>query len=225
MGKKNERENWEAIGEKIKMVRIQKNIAAEELAREIKVSVSTIFRIEKGQEPGALNFGRIAKYLGVSTDYLLGLTDNPYIGLEGEAEAIEMPKIWKRIPHFNAEVSAGNGIFPDAFFPIEMMEVPYEDVDYVFTVCGDSMEAVISSGDKVLVKANPTAKPGNMVVALFDGMIVVKWFLINNGIPYLLPENKEYQPLFPEENMRFEIIGTVEHIIKTAPQKIFKDFK
>lgn len=216
----------ETFGERLRRTREHRNLTRQNLAEKLEMSVGIIYYYEKDEKlPGADVLKKMSDILNVSVDYLLGLTDNPYIGLEGEAEAIEMPKIWKRIPHFNAEVSAGNGIFPDAFFPIEMMEVPYEDVDYVFTVCGDSMEAVISSGDKVLVKANPTAKPGNMVVALFDGMIVVKWFLINNGIPYLLPENKEYQPLFPEENMRFEIIGTVEHIIKTAPQKIFRDLK
>jgi repressor LexA len=82
---------------------------------------------------------------------------------------------------------------------------------FLLRVEGDSMvEAHICSGDHVLVRRQPTAVNGDIVVALLDDEATVKRFLIDNGRIILKPENKHMEPILVEKSDKsFQIVGKV----------------
>ncbi len=65
------------LGERLKMLRNEKNIGQNKLARDIEVSNASISYWENGkQEPSAQALFKLAQYFDVSADYLLGITDD-----------------------------------------------------------------------------------------------------------------------------------------------------
>ena len=68
------------IGKKIKELREIKQITQEELAKYLGVAPQTVYKYEKEiNEPDLKTTSKIAEYFNVTTDYLLGRTDNPDI--------------------------------------------------------------------------------------------------------------------------------------------------
>ncbi len=73
-------------------------------------------------------------------------------------------------------------------------------------VRGDSMEgAGIFDGDHVIVRRQPDANEGDIVVARIEDESTVKRLRYKGGRPLLCPENSHYQPI----EGPFEIIGVV----------------
>lgn len=73
-------------------------------------------------------------------------------------------------------------------------------------VRGDSMEgAGILDGDHVIVRRQPEARDGEIVVARMEDDTTVKRLRIRAGRPLLCPENEAYRPI----EGPFEIIGVV----------------
>lgn len=69
--------NREVLGERLKMLRTEKNIGQNLLAKELELSNASISYWETGkQEPTAQAIFKLAKYFNVSADYLLGLKDD-----------------------------------------------------------------------------------------------------------------------------------------------------
>jgi len=85
---------------------------------------------------------------------------------------------------------------------------------YLLEVKGDSMiEAHIEEGDLVAAERTDTAKEGEIVIAEVDGGWTMKYFKRDkNGQPYLLPANKKYSPIYPEES--FRIAAVVKAVIR-----------
>ncbi len=67
------------LSERLRQIRIQQGGYQKELAYHLRVSVGTISNYENGvHDPDLDSLGKIAQYYGVSTDYLIGLTDCRY---------------------------------------------------------------------------------------------------------------------------------------------------
>ena len=67
---------------------------------------------------------------------------------------------------------------------------------FALQVKGDSMiDAGILSGDKVIVRPQPTAEHGEIVVALLGDEATVKRLSRKDGQVWLLPENPAYSPI------------------------------
>ncbi len=78
--------------------------------------------------------------------------------------------------------------------------VPYEGSAsgelFALRVRGDSMTgAGILSGDIVIVRRQPDARTGDIVVALLEDEATVKRLSLKNGQVWLLPENPAYAPI------------------------------
>ena len=66
------------IGERIRAIREQRGLTRNELAKQVEISATALYYIEKGINiPSSLVLSKIAQVLEVSADYLLGLTDDP----------------------------------------------------------------------------------------------------------------------------------------------------
>lgn len=65
-----------SFGKNIRELRVEKNLWQADVAKALNVTITTISRWELGkQEPDFDMLIKIAKYFGVTTDYLLGLED------------------------------------------------------------------------------------------------------------------------------------------------------
>ena len=82
---------------------------------------------------------------------------------------------------------------------------------FALRVRGDSMiNAGILDGDKVVVRPQPTANEGQIVVARIGDEATVKRISFKNGL-WLLPENPNYDPIDGKEA---ELIGLVKAVVR-----------
>ena len=72
--------------EKIKELADKRGISLTKLEEDLGYSRNTLYKL-KSQKPNAERISEIADYFNVSTDYLLGRTDNPNIATNGDASA------------------------------------------------------------------------------------------------------------------------------------------
>lgn len=81
---------------------------------------------------------------------------------------------------------------------------------FLLKVQGDSMrDARIFDGDLVLVKVQPRAVPGEIVVAMVDDEVTIKRFQVKGKVVVLKPENERFAPIPIGEGKRFRILGKV----------------
>ena len=83
---------------------------------------------------------------------------------------------------------------------------------FALRVRGDSMiGAGILEGDKVVVRPQPTADDGQIVVARLGDEATVKRLSRKNGEIWLLPENPAYEPI---DGTEAELIGLVKAVVR-----------
>lgn len=83
---------------------------------------------------------------------------------------------------------------------------------FMLTVTGDSMiEAGINDGDMLVVKKQPTANNGDIVVALVDGEATVKRFYKKKNYFLLHPENSELDDIVV---LKLDILGVVVGLVR-----------
>ncbi len=92
--------------------------------------------------------------------------------------------------------------------------VPYEGGQsgemFALAVRGDSMKnAAILEGDIVIVKKQPTAVNGQIVVALIGDEATVKRLRMEDGHVWLMPENPDYDPIDGDECMILGVVAAV----------------
>ena len=100
-------------------------------------------------------------------------------------------------------VAAGETILAteniENYFPIPVEYMPNEET-FMLKVKGESMiNAGIFNGDNVLVKKQPNAENGDIVVALVDDSATVKTFYKEDGYYRLQPENDTMDPIIVKE--------------------------
>ena len=86
------------------------------------------------------------------------------------------------------------------------------------------VNAGILDGDQVLVKQQPTASNGDIVVALVDDSATVKTFYKENGYYLLQPENDSMDPIIIHGDI--QILGkvlaySVSSSNQRVPQSVF----
>jgi repressor LexA len=84
---------------------------------------------------------------------------------------------------------------------------------YLLEVKGDSMiDEGIKEGDYVIVERTNNAKVGDIVIAEVDGGWTMKYLRKKGGQIYLEPANKDYKPIYPENEMN--ITAVVKGVIR-----------
>jgi repressor LexA len=88
-----------------------------------------------------------------------------------------------------------------------------KDATFMLKVSGDSMvDAGIIEGDMVLADRSATPRPGNIVIAEIDGEWTMKYLRKSNGKMWLQAANKNYKPIYPEEELK--IAAVVKAVIR-----------
>ncbi|MCI8360061.1 MAG: transcriptional repressor LexA [Clostridiales bacterium] len=123
------------------------------------------------------------------------------IRIEGAAPAAQVPLLGK--------VTAGLPILA-----VEQIEdyIPYpaadrEDGLFALRVSGYSMKnAGILDGDIVVANRDLQSRQGDIVIAMMEDEATVKRLLFENGRTVLMPENPDFEPIYPENPV---ILGKV----------------
>ena len=99
----------------------------------------------------------------------------------------------------------------ETYFPIPTEYMPNEE-SFMLKVKGESMiNAGIFDGDHILVRSQPTASNGDMVVALVEDSATVKTFYKEDGQYRLQPENDTMEPIIVDN---CTILGKVFGVIR-----------
>lgn len=114
------------------------------------------------------------------------------------------------------QVAAGSPVLAEEnveqYYPMPRALVGEGDEVFMLEIKGDSMiEAGINDRDLVVVKSQPTARDGEIVVALLGEEATVKRFYREKDRIRLQPENRTMEPIFTRDA---EILGKVILAIK-----------
>lgn len=123
------------------------------------------------------------------------------------------------IPVISAGISAG---FPspaldfiDLTIDMNRHLVKHPSTTFYGRVKGQSMkDAGIFDGDLLVIDKSLEPKNDKIAVCYIDGAFTVKRIKIDNNCCWLIPENKDYQPIMVTEDNDFLIWGIVTHVIK-----------
>ena len=175
--------------EHLKELRIKKGVLQKDVADYLQLSRTTYVKYEnQDTEPDEETILKLSEYFGVTTDYLLGKSKVP----NGNKEGV-------RIPVFG-HVAAG--------IPISAIEdiIDYEEITrdmaikgeyFGLVLKGDSMEPRMTTGDVVIVRAQPTAETGDIAIVLIGNEegTCKKIKKTPEGI-MLISLNPAYEPMF-----------------------------
>ena len=233
--------------ERIRLARNSKGYTGQELAEIIGISQTSVSSYERGiKKPSFVTLKKISSVLGVSVDYLMGLTDDtdapsaesgsPGKIDKGMSMAHIIPSgnlIW--IPVISPEIkpSAGNGncyaesdlecnvIEKIPLFDGELSALYSTDTLLSMYVDGDSMEPQIHHNDLVVFNHDTSWVSGNVMVVCLDGRLLVKGVVsAGQGRPPILRStNKEYEDIQVQEDSFFVIYGRVLRIIRVSKPK------
>ena len=89
------------------------------------------------------------------------------------------------------------------------------DGNFLLEVQGDSMiDAHICSGDYIIVRPQEQAKNGDIVVAMIEDEATVKRLERKGDKIFLVPENRNMQPIVVENSRLLRIVGIVVGLIR-----------
>lgn len=214
----------EFLADRLKVVREGKGLSLRALAKEINIHFSTLGSYEQGRRnPDVETLKTLAEYFGVSTDYLLGIVDDPKVVLKGEVRL--KPSKTQRIIPLLGRVSAGNGT-PAEDDVIGQLSIDEDEaIDFALTVQGHSMHPRFMEGDIVYIKKQPLARNGQIAVVRINGNDgVIKYFYKRSDGVILKSENPEYPPQhIPGERWDREcsVIGIVASYKRRIPESDF----
>lgn len=131
------------------------------------------------------------------------------------------------VPFYDGRVPCGTpNEVGDVVCEMAMMPREYLPMNRVFcaTVTGDSMkDANIFAGDIVVVESGVSISDGDIVLARIDGECTLKTYCEDeNGMPWLVPQNAEYDAFPLEESQSVYVAGRVRDIIRQAPRIKYK---
>ena len=91
---------------------------------------------------------------------------------------------------------------------------------YYIKAKGDSMkDAEIADGDKVMIEVGSDPNDGDIVLVWTDGATTLKSFCEDdNGVPWLVPQNRDYDAFPLSDFPDAWIMGIVRQIVKSNPR-------
>lgn len=180
-------------GNRIKLLREEKKIRQDELAKVLSISPSAVGMYERDErEPNDEITLKLAEYFGVSTDYLLGKSDNR----NGDVPISKIPIL--------GTVKAGYDWLAEENIVdyITLKEnIPNVNEYYALRITGDSMLPLLAEGDLVIVHDQDDVESGQTAVVLINGeeATVKKVVKTKEGI-----ELHAMNPYYPVKKFTFE---------------------
>lgn len=190
------------FSKRFKQLRRDRQLTQGDLAHHFGVTQQAIAKWESGRAlPGPETVSRTAEFFGVTTDYLLGLSE--CLLPIGSASSVKIV----------GAVKAGYGAFAlEEDLGSALAEVEDGSEYRYLVVKGDSMAPFIREGDLALVRLQPSLKNGELGVVIDgDGEATLKQYYYSNGTVTLVPLNEAYEAvtLRGEALERLMIFGKV----------------
>ncbi|MFZ5898761.1 MAG: transcriptional repressor LexA [Bacillota bacterium] len=193
------------VGANIRQARERFGISQRRLAARTGLSSQFISDIERGRTPPSIKTLKlIADALNVPPAVLIEGTEQ-----SGETQVVKVPLLGR--------VPAGGPVLSEEIYEgeIPLPRQWVKEPSFLLEARGTSMVDVgIEDGDLVLVRCQPTAENGQVVIARIDGEVTCKRFYRNSPEVILEPANPGFKPL-RYRDADVEIVGIVTHVIKT----------
>lgn len=201
---------------RLRALRIEKGETQEETAANLGTVRSTYGNWETRVEPDHDWMDKLADYFKVTTDYLLGRTNDR----QGRVSSSNKHRMVPVIGH----VKAGNGglIFNEYMGDKEAFSLDTAE-HFWLRVNGDSMEPDIKEGDLVLVRRQPTIESGELAVVIIDKEeATVKYVKKFDNTVRLVAANRYYPPRdFTGKDIdKLMIVGAVRELSRTFNVKM-----
>ena len=185
------------IGNRIKNLRVQRNLSQSELAEMIGTIKQTIYKYETGiiTNIPTDKITQLAKIFKVSPAYLMGW-DTEEENIFDKYDNLSPIKL-KKFPLLG-EIARGEPIWADEEKESYVMANMDIKADFCLTAKGDSMiNARINDGDIVFIKKMPIVNNGEIAAVIIDNEATLKrvYYYPNKGKLVLNPENPAYEPL------------------------------
>lgn len=142
------------------------------------------------------------------------------------AEEIKLYKINPKekliLPFYEGGLFCGNpseNDYKPVYIDFMDMLTNYKQDEFIAVVQGDSMKDMgYMPGDICIVSQNVSPKEGSIVIACIDGRNTMKLYHRDkkNGKIYLIPANKDYEPIVIDEEQKTCIQGVVTRCLKNA---------
>lgn len=187
------------IGTRIRGLREKKNMTQTELSEYLGMKTyTTVSKWESDDNfPKGKDLKKLAELFGVSSDYLLGLSqDTSASSISDIYNKLELPRQEKvynfaeeqleeqkqsnildfqkkeKIPTVHNSASAANPTelaYGDTVVEEEEFERVPNNADFAVPIIGDSMEPIIRNGQFVFVKEQPDVEDGEIAIVELDG--------------------------------------------------------
>lgn len=174
------------LSEKLKQLRKECKLTQGELASRLNVTQQAIAKWESGRAlPEPETISRIAGFFGVTTDYLLDMTDA--FTTRGPISSVRII----------GTVRAGYNAFAlEEDLGSALAEVKDAEGYRYLVVKGDSMAPYIREGDLALVRLQFELKNGDVGVVIYgEGEATLKKYYSSDGAVTLVPFNDAYETL------------------------------
>lgn len=189
-----------------------------EISEKARQVLEYIAQRESSIPPSVREIGAALGIKSTSTvhKYLTELASAGYIEKDvGKNRAISLPRENSlRVPLLGT-VTAGQPILAveevEGYVPYSCSRYPASEL-FALHVRGESMiEAGIFDGDIIIIHKTPTARNGEIVVALVEDEATVKRFFKENGHYRLQPENASMEPIILDS---VSILGRVVALLR-----------
>ena len=199
------------IGNRIKNLRVQRNLSQSELAEMIGTIKQTIYKYETGiiTNIPTDKITQLAKIFKVSPAYLMGW-DNEEENIFDKYDNLSPIKL-KKFPMLG-EIACGEPIWANEDRESYVMADMNINADFCLTAKGDSMiNARIYDGDIVFIRKMPIVNNGDIAAVIIENEATLKrlYYYPDKNKLILNPENPSFEPLVytNEELNTIRILG------------------
>jgi repressor LexA len=222
------------VGETIRELRERRGYSQESLAHMIGTTKQAICHYEKNRRKVSLEVAsKIAEVLNVPVSRLIDIPEKRLQLLEGISAATYLPRsstdlgplasiiqdyVPSMIPVIGSVRAGAGGLAFEDREGVEPAHIQGRAEDYFYLkVVGNSMAPHINEGDLALIRIQPTAESGDLVVALIDEEEgTIKKLLKKSGTIVLQAFNPEHPPrIFTGREMNsVRIVGKVVQTVR-----------
>ncbi len=185
--------------ERLEDILKQKGISKKNFLADLNLNINSISQWRsRGTVPAGKTLDRIAEYLGVSVDYLLGKSNTPEPGKViniFDIPGIEAMPNTKKIPLLG-DIACGDPILAEENLEGYIKLDEGINADFALRCRGDSMiNARILDGDIVYIRQQPMVENGQIAAVLIGTEATLKRVYIKEDAIILQPENPAYEPM------------------------------
>lgn len=201
--------------ERLTELRKEKGVTQKQIVDELGLGKNSFGDWKSGIIPIRSTQQLLAKYFGVSVDYLMGKINNPISNTETVDTYIPYEK--RGLRPVIGLASAGTGVIAEEMIVgWEAVEDEYDNENcFWLEVSGNSMAPKIDNGDRVLIQRNAEIESGNIAVVVVDG---VEGFLKQVEFGENSTTLHSFNPYYPDmefkgsEQKRLYFIGRVREM-------------